>query len=93
MDSYSDLVDKRAVGSVADVLNEPAGRPAPVIESLDSYLAKAPAEGGFTPGTAPSATLPKSFQIALDKIRKSPHPGKSKFADLLEAFPQHPELA
>jgi len=91
--SYSDLVNNRAVGSVSAVFNQPAARPAPAIPSLVQYLARDPAEGGYIPGTAPSAPIPKSFQIALDKIRRSPDDGKAKFADLLTAFPPHPELA
>jgi phospholipase C len=91
--SYSRLVDNRAVGSVADVFNQSEPLPAPTIPSLDPYLAREPEAGGFTPGTSPSAPLPKSFQIALDKIRRSSNPGKSKFADLLDAFPPYPELA
>jgi phospholipase C len=89
---YSDLVDQRQVGSVADVLNEPApvGN-APVIGSLVAYLAKEAANGGFVPGTAPSSAIPKSFQIALDKIRKSPNPD-GKFADLLASFPPQPHI-
>ena len=61
--------------------------------SLVPYLARDPEAGGFLPGTDPITALPKSFQIALDKIRQSANPGKSKFADLLAAFPPHPELA
>jgi phospholipase C len=85
--SYSNLVDARNVGSVADILNEPTPSPAPAIPSLDPYLAKQPPNGGFIPGTVPSAPIPKSFQIALDKIRRSPNNPQGKFADLLANFP------
>lgn len=90
--SYSDLVDHRQVGSVTEVFNQPEWRLAPAIPSLVPYLAREPEPGGFLPGTSPDTALPKSFQIALDKIRRSAHPGKSKFADLLAVFPPHPEL-
>jgi len=91
--SYSDLVDKRPVGSVFDILNESAARPAPIIPSLDSYLAQETPSAGFTPGTTPDAAIPKNFQVALDNIRNHPDNTTGKFADLLAAFPPRPDVA
>jgi phospholipase C len=88
--SYSDLVDKRKVGSVLDVLNQPIPQAAPGIPSLDPYLAKEPPSGGFTPGTVPDAAIPKNFQRALDEIRTHPDKPPGKFDDLLTAFPPRP---
>jgi phospholipase C len=86
--SYSDLVDKRAVGSVLDVLNAPSSqRTAPAIPSLDPYLSKQPAPAGFIPGTAPDTAIQQGFQQALDTIRTHPDKPAGKFEDLLKEFP------
>jgi hypothetical protein len=85
--SYSDLVDKRAVGSVLDVLNEQTPRPAPGIPSLVPYLAKQPSHAGFLPGTTPDTPLQKGFQNALDTIRTHPDKPTESFAPILAAFP------
>jgi phospholipase C len=86
--SYSDLVDKRAVGSVRDVLNaSDPQRPAPGIPSLDPYLEKQPASAGFVPGTAPDTPIQHGFQDALDTIRTHPDKPVGKFDHLLRAFP------
>jgi len=91
---YSDLVDERNVVSVADVLNQPVqDGPAPVVGSLVAYLARETENGGFVPGTAPSAPIPKSFQIALDKIRVNPARPPGMYDDLLKNFPPQPHLA
>jgi phospholipase C len=86
---YSDLVDKRNVGSVVDVLNAlDSHRAAPAIRSLVAYLAKEPPSAGFVPGTAPGTPNEKCFQDALDAIRAHPAKPAHKFADLLAKFPQ-----
>src|SRR6202521_390915 len=86
--SYSDLVDKRAVGSVSDVLNAPASqRAAPGIPSLDPYLQKEPASAGFVPGTVPDTPIQQGFQEALDTIRTHPDKPVGKFDHLLTKFP------
>jgi phospholipase C len=87
--SYSDLVDRRAVGSVLDILNESNPQPAPAIPSLVPYLEKQPLSGGFTPGTTPVEAIPKNFQNSLDTIRTHPD-NNGKFHDLLAAFPPRP---
>jgi phospholipase C len=86
---YSDLVDKRAVGSVLDVL-DPRNyeRTAPAIPSLQPYLQKQQPRAGFVPGTAPGTPLQNAFQNALDSIRAHPDKPGSKFDDLLAAFPR-----
>jgi phospholipase C len=92
--SYSDIVDKRAVGSVLDVLNVPnADRTAPAIPSLIPYLQKQPPKAGFVPGTAPDTPIQKCFQNALDNIRSHPDKPVGKFDALLAAFPPRPHLA
>ncbi len=87
--SYSDLVGRRAVGSVLDLLNAPGSqRVAPTIPSLDDYLQKEAPVAGFVPGSNPGTPLQKSFQSALDLIREHPSRPTDKFKDLLDAFPQ-----
>lgn len=90
---YSKLVDQRPVGSVLDVLNAANPNPAPIIPSLDPYLAKETPPAGFTPGVVPDAAIPKSFQVALDYIRNDPNNTKGKFSDLLATFPPRPDIA
>ncbi len=90
--SYSPLVDARKVGNVSDVFNQDNPVLAATVPSLVPYLARQPENGGFVPGTAPSAAIPKSFQIALDKIRRSPDNPDNKFADLLANFPPQPHI-
>jgi|PersoiStandDraft_1058852.scaffolds.fasta_scaffold04176_2 phospholipase C len=85
---YSDVVDQRPVGSVADVLNATIPRPAPVIPSLDPYLQREQDTAGFLPGTTPTTPLQRGFQAALDTIREHPTPAP-QFEDLLKAFPSH----
>jgi phospholipase C len=89
---YSDLVDKRPVGSVLDVLNNSNPLPAPPIPSLVPYLQKQPAIAGFTPGTVPTAPIPQGFQIALDHIRTHPNNTNGKFDELLAKFPPQPGI-
>jgi len=90
--SYSDLVDKRPVGSVLDVLNNHDPLPAPAIPSLVPYLQKQPAVAGFTPGTVPTAPIPQGFQIALDSIRTHPLNTTGKYDELLANFPPQPGI-
>ena len=86
--SYSDLVDKRVVGSVGDVLSAPdSHRAAPGIPSLNSYLQKQPASAGFVPGTVPDTPIQQGFQDALDTIRTHPDKPAGKFDHLLTKFP------
>ena len=88
--SYSDLVDRRGVGSVQDVLDAAASpRAAPGIPSLVPYLQKQPASAGFVPGTMPRNQIQQGFQRALDTIRAAPAKPVGKFADLLGNFPSH----
>jgi len=81
--SYSDLVNKRVVGSVLDVLDEQNLHPAPTVPSLVPYLAKQPGRAGFVPGTAPGTPIQKGFQNALDSIRTHPDKPAGKFDALL----------
>lgn len=86
--SYSEVVDKRPVGNVFDLLgqdNDVAN--APVIGSLDDYRSKAAPNAGFTPGRAPKSTLQHAFQSALDRIREQPVKPHGKLAQVLDAFP------
>jgi phospholipase C len=87
--SYSDLVDKRAVGSVLDVLDEKNTRSAPGIPSLNPYLAKQASPAGFLPGTAPDTPMQMGFQHGLDTIRTHPDRPAGKFDSLLAVFPPH----
>jgi phospholipase C len=81
---YSDAVDKRPVGSVAEVLNDlGAVRTAPVIPSLKPYLDKQAALAGRFPGKAPETPLQQGFNQALDQIRAHPR-AREKFGDLLD---------
>jgi phospholipase C len=92
--SYSDLVDRRPVGSVGDVLNvSNSQRAAPAGPSLDPYLQKQPPSAGFVPGTAPDTPIQKGFQDALDTIRTHPDKPVGKFDDLLTNFPPRSPLA
>jgi phospholipase C len=92
--SYSDLVDKRSVGSVGDVLNRPdAQRAAPGIPSLDPYLQKQPPSAGFVPGTPPRTPIQQGFQEALDTIRTHPDKPVGKFDHLLANFPPRSPVA
>jgi phospholipase C len=90
--SYSDLVNKRVVGSVLDVLDEQNLHPAPTVPSLIPYLAKQPGRAGFVPGTAPGTPIQKGFQNALDSIRTHPDKPAGKFDALLSAFPPLPQV-
>lgn len=86
--SYSEMVDKRPVGSVLDVLEQDHGAAeAPVIGALDDYRSKEPPNTGFTRGRAPQSTLQHAFQYALDRIREQPVKPEGKLAQVLEAFP------
>lgn len=88
---YEHAVNARTVGNVLDVLDNPAGRPAPALprasanKSMRTFSALGPARGRV-PGTVPADTLEIAFQMALDEIRKLPDP-EGKFADVLAAFP------
>ncbi|HEY0312917.1 MAG TPA: alkaline phosphatase family protein [Allosphingosinicella sp.] len=87
--SYSPLVDARPVGSVSAVLTN-AGRdsPAPVIGSLEAYLALEPKPGGRVPNTKPETPIQENFQQALDAIRNHPARPPGAYDDLLQAdFP------
>jgi len=87
--SYSDLVNNRAVGSVSAVFNQPAARPAPAIPSLVPYLAEDPAEGGYIPGTAPSAP-PRTAKAPGNPStgHKHSHPPRNSFPRAPNS-PQH----
>jgi phospholipase C len=86
---YSDVVDARPVGSVADLLMGPAfKREIPTIPSLDDYLSKETAPVGFVPGTAPETPMHRAFQSALNAIHDSDGGPSDKFKRLLEAFPK-----
>jgi phospholipase C len=86
--SYSDLVDKREVGSVSDVLNDlDSNRAAPAVPSLHDYLARQPPTAGFRPGVRPATANEKAFQDALDTVRTHPEKPAGKFDDLLKGFP------
>jgi phospholipase C len=86
--SYSELVDRRDVGSVSDVLNDmDSRRPAPAVSSLNDYLAREPPSAGFRPGAVPSTPNERAFQNALDTIRAHPEKPAGKFEDLLTTFP------
>lgn len=86
--SYSGLVDKRAVGSVLDVLDaQTSQRAAPGIPSLVPYLQKQPEAAGFLPGTVAETPIQQGFQEALETIRTHPDRPAGKFDDLLANFP------
>lgn len=92
--SYSEAVDKRAVGSVLDVLNlSDAGREAVAAPSLDPYLQRQAKPAGFTPGTAPETPIQHCFQTALDTIRAHPAKQPGKFDELLGTFPARSTVA
>jgi phospholipase C len=84
---YSQVVDERAVGSVADLLTAPGRTPAPTIPSLDAYLAKQGGPAGLTKGATPQTDLQWGFQEALDTIRVQPADQTGSFEKLLNAFP------
>jgi phospholipase C len=85
---YSPEVDTRQVGSVIDALDLPeGGRDAPVIDTLQGYLAKEAQPAGFTPGSSPDSTLQSAFQRALDEVRVTPGQPSDKIAQLLATFP------
>jgi phospholipase C len=90
--SYSELVDKRPVGSVGEVLNATLPRAAPVIPSLLPYLQKQPTNAGFLPGTGPATPIQQGFQDALDTMRTHPERSPEKFDDLLKNFPPSPPV-
>lgn len=91
--SYSDLVDRRDVGSVFDVLNSPPTKQKPpVIRSLKRYLQKQPNSAGFIPGSEPSTPLQKGFQSALDTMRTDSNTPITTYGDLLKLFPHRPEI-
>ncbi len=85
--SYSDVVDKRPVGSVMDML-EASGAPsaAPAIPSLETYLEKEAGLAGYTPGTVPSNTLQIAFKDALDRIRAHTVKPQGRLAELPAKF-------
>lgn len=87
--SYSDLVDKRPVGSVLDMLDaSSAGREAPAIPSLVPFLKKQPGLAGFTPGKVAETPMQDAFQDALDRLREHTVKPGGKLARLLDLFPQ-----
>jgi phospholipase C len=86
---YDQPVRSRPVGNVLEILNNPAGRPAPTIADIppgylrNDALKAASLDAGVAPGaTAPSQTQ-RGFMRALDKIRNRPGSENGKFADLL----------
>jgi len=92
--SYSDVVDKRAVGSVLDVLDASvSGRDVATAPSLDPYLQRQVKPAGFTPGTAPATPIQHCFQAALDAIRTHPDKPPGKFDELLRKFPARTTVA
>jgi phospholipase C len=92
--SYSDLVDKRAVGSVSDVIDVSAAqRATPASLSLEAYLQRQSDAVGFVPGTAPQTAIQHGFQKALDIIRTHPDKPPGKFDHLLTAFPPRLPIA
>jgi phospholipase C len=85
---YSPLVDDRPVGSVGDVLDNPGGdRDAPVVPSLDAYLAREPQPAGRTPGTEPETPIQDNFREALNAIRDHPVRPAGVYDQLLASFP------
>ncbi len=91
--SYSDSVDKRAVGSVLDVLTgSNPQQEAPAMLSLDPYLQKEKTPNvGYTPTSNPDTVIQKGFQDALHTVKNTNNP-KGKFADLLAVFPTQPHV-
>ena len=85
---YSDLVERRAVGSILDVLNLDSARTdIPVPEPLTDYLSKQPPAAGYTPGEVPVSAISQGFKDALDNFRHLPPEATVKFDDLLKVFP------
>jgi phospholipase C len=85
---YSDVVDRRAVGSILDVLNLDSPRgDIPTAPPLDNYLNKQPPAAGYTPGTTPVSAISQAFKNALDSIRGQPPETTAKFSTLLQNFP------
>lgn len=86
---YSAEVDQRSVANIFELLTEPKeDKPAPVIGSLEAYLAKAAPMAGFVPGSAPTTTVQDAFQNALDRMRDHGGPTPEKIARILRAFPR-----
>jgi len=86
---YSDAVDSRPVGSVADVLMGPEfTRDTPSIPSLNEYLAKETAPVGFVPGTKPVTPMHMAFQNALNSIHDVNGGPYGKFDELRARFPK-----
>ncbi len=84
--SYSPSVDTRPVASVSKLLNNEAGRKAPVVPSLNAYLAKAPDYGGRVPGTKPESPIQAGFQDALERIDRHSKGAPALFSDLIQNF-------
>jgi phospholipase C len=85
---YSDVVDRRAVGSILDVLNLDSPRAdIPTAPPLIDYLNKQPPAAGYTPGTSPASPISQAFKNALDSIRGQPPDTTAKFSTLLNNFP------
>ncbi|MBB3693586.1 alkaline phosphatase family protein [Sphingomonas sp. BK580] len=86
---YSSAVDGRAVGSVLDALDNPAGgRAAPVPPSLEAYVAAGLRDAGRMPGTVPDTPIQTNFQQALQAIRRHPVRPAGVYDELLAAFPE-----
>jgi phospholipase C len=91
--SYSNVVDKRPVGSASAVLDAlGSDRPAPQPDSLVNYLHRSTAFCGFTPGRGPETPNQMAFQHALDTIRTHPKRPPDKFKELLDRFPAVPPV-
>ncbi len=92
-EGYSELVDKRPVGNVSDILNEPNLRSAVAVPSLTQYLEKQTPSVGYIPGTAPNTPNKNAFKKALDAIEDHPDRPNGKFDHLLASFSTKTEAA
>jgi len=84
---YSEIVDARPVSSLSRIFaDEPARKVRAAPHFTDGWLASSHG-AGFTPGTSPSTEIQRSFQIALDYLRKDSTPKQSLFDELFRHFP------
>lgn len=87
--SYSETVDGRPVGNIADFLRMPDNPDTnpPSIDSLKFYedRAKLPLTG-LLPGGKPDSKMQEAFHYALQKIKEDGNAKSSFFSDLISAF-------